>query len=122
MAKDYSVAEHDWHSGDYVDWWIERDAERETIRRQRLRNMLALSPFAPEMPITVLDVGGGYGVLSEEVVRAFPQAGVVLQDYSRPMLDAARLRLGFAADRVRYCEGDLRDVSWAETAGVPFDL
>src|SRR5258708_19296202 len=122
MAKDYSVAEHDWHWGDYVDWWIERDAGRETIRRGRLRNMLARAPFAPEATVAVLDVGGGYGVLTEEVLRAFPHARVTLQDYSQPMLDAARQRLAFAANRVTYCEGDLRDGDWADRVGGPFDL
>jgi trans-aconitate methyltransferase len=121
-SKDFSVAEHDWHSDDYVEWWIERDAGRETTRRQRLRMMLALAPFAPDASVTVLDVGGGYGVLSEEVIRAFPQARVTLQDYSRQMLDAARPRLAFAANRVTFIESDLRDPAWADGANGPFDL
>ena len=65
------------------------------IRRERLRNMPAHAPFAPEATVAVLDVGGGYGVLIEEALRAF-HARVTLQDYSQPMLDAARQRLAFA--------------------------
>lgn len=122
MQRDFSATEHDWHSDTYVDWWIERDAGREAVRRARLRAMLALTPYAPDAAIEVLDIGGGYGVLTEEVLRAFPGSRVTLQDYSAPMLDAARRRLGAAADRVTFLLGDLRERSWREHAGGPFDL
>src|SRR5271157_6208819 len=88
-----SVDHHDWHSRSYVDEWIARDITRDEERRQRLRQMLAAAPFARDGEIAVLDVGGGYGVVSEEVLRAFPRAVVTLQDYSQPMLDRARDRL-----------------------------
>ena len=69
-----SVDHHDWHSASYVDEWIARDVTRDEERRLRLRQMLAAAPYAVEGEITVLDVGGGYGVVSEEVLRAFPRA------------------------------------------------
>jgi len=90
---DFSTTEHDWHSQNYVEWWIARDAGGDAERRQRIREMLAQSGFGPQAAITVLDVGGGYGVVTEEVVTAFPQARACLQDYSEPMLAAARERL-----------------------------
>ena len=118
----HSVVEHDWHSDSYVDWWIGRDAEREAARRERLREMLARVRFAPDAAIAVLDVGGGYGVLTEEVLRAFPRARVTLQDYSQPMLDAARRRLAAAATPVSFVHSDLCDPGWVDRAGGPFDL
>jgi 2-polyprenyl-3-methyl-5-hydroxy-6-metoxy-1,4-benzoquinol methylase len=114
--------EHDWHSPGYVDEWIARDAARNDERRPRLREMLAAAPFTREAPVTVIDVGGGYGVVTEEVLRLFPRARVTLQDYSRPMLDAARGRLAPYRERVRYATGDLCDPSWTEAVGGPFDL
>ena len=117
-----SVDHHDWHSTSYVDGWIARDLTRDEERRLRLRRMLAAAPFAAEAEIAVLDVGGGYGVVTEEVLRAFPRAVVTLQDYSQPMLDQARQRLAAHAERVKYAIGDLREASWTDAAGGPFDL
>jgi len=121
-TENFSVAEHDWHSPDYVEAWIERDAGRDADRRQRLREMLAHAGLAPEAAIAVLDVGGGYGVVTEEVLHAFPKARVTLQDYSEPMLAEARRRLAAAADRVAYVHADLFDPAWTERVGGPFDL
>jgi ubiquinone/menaquinone biosynthesis C-methylase UbiE len=113
---------HDWHSPSYVEEWIARDLTRDAERRTRLREMLGAAPSARAAAIAVLDVGGGYGVVSEEVLGQFPQARVTLQDYSRPMLDAARRRLAQYCDRVGYVLADLRDPAWADAVGGPFDL
>lgn len=117
-----AVDHHDWHSRSYVDEWIARDITRDDERRRRLRQMLAAAPFATDGEITVLDVGGGYGVVSEEVLRIFPRAVVTLQDYSQPMLDRARDRLAAYGGRINYAVGDLRDPGWTEGIGGPFDL
>ena len=118
----FSVMHHDWHSQSYVEEWIARDLQRDEERRTRLRRMLAVAPFAPDAAISVLDVGGGYGAVTEEVLRAFPQARVTLQDYSQPMLDEARRRLARHDAQVGYVQCDLRDPSWTDGIGGPFDL
>jgi trans-aconitate methyltransferase len=79
-TENRSIGEHDWHSSEYVDWWITRDLSRDAERRQRLRDMLAQAGIAADAEIAVLDIGGGYGVVSEEVLAAFPRARVTLQD------------------------------------------
>jgi SAM-dependent methyltransferase len=117
-----TAVRHDWHSRSYVDEWIARDLQRDEERRQRLRQMLAFAGCRADAEIAVLDVGGGYGVVTEEVLRAFPRAVVTLQDYSEPMLARARQRLGQLRRQVRYAAGDLRDPSWIEPVGGPFDL
>ena len=119
---DFSTREHDWHSQNYVEWWIARDSGRDAERRQRLREMLAHAGFAPGAEIAVLDVGGGYGVVTEEVLAAFPQARVSLQDYSEPMLAAARQRLVRHRERLRFVHADLCDPSWTGAVGGAFDL
>jgi SAM-dependent methyltransferase len=117
-----SDAEHDWHSTDYVGWWITRDVSRDAERRERLRAMLAQARFAADAEISVLDIGGGYGVVTEEVLTAFPRARVCLQDYSEPMLAEARRRLAAHGDRVDYALADLTDPGWTGKIGGPFDL
>jgi ubiquinone/menaquinone biosynthesis C-methylase UbiE len=113
---------HDWHSPSYVEEWIARDLSRDAERRMRLREMLGAAPLTPDTQIAVLDVGGGYGVVSEEVLARFPRARVTLQDYSQPMLDAARQRLAQYRDRVGYVLADLRDPNWTAAVDGPFDL
>jgi SAM-dependent methyltransferase len=120
--NDAPVDHHDWHSPNYVDEWIARDLSRDEERRRRLRHMLAAAPSTADAEIRVLDVGGGYGVVTEEVLLAFPRAVVTLQDYSRPMLDRARRRLAAHGERIAYAVGDLRDPAWSVAVGGPFDL
>jgi SAM-dependent methyltransferase len=122
-ASDHiQVDHHDWHSPQYVDEWITRDFTRDEERRLRLRQMLTAAPWQADADIEVLDVGGGYGVVTEEVLRAFPRAVVTLQDYSQPMLDRARERLAADAGRVKYAVGDLRDPAWTDAVDGPFDF
>ena len=121
-TQSFSVMHHDWHSPGYVEEWIARDLQRDEERRGRLKRMLAVAKFSPDAAISVLDVGGGYGVVTEEVLRAFPQARVMLQDYSQPMLDEARRRLAGHKEQVGYVHCDLRDPLWTEWVGGPFDL
>lgn len=116
------VDHHDWHSPGYVHEWIARDLTRDEERRQRLRAMLRAAPVAADAEIAVIDVGGGYGVVSEEVLRHFSRAVVTLQDYSQPMLDEARERLAAFPGRVKYALADLRDPTWPAAVGGPFDL
>jgi len=109
------IGEHDWHSTDYVDWWIARDRSRDAERRKQLREMLAQVKFAVDAEVSVLDVGGGYGVVSEEMLAAFPRARVTLQDYSEPML-------GQHSERTSFVLADLTDPGWTGRVGGPFDL
>src|SRR5947207_9472660 len=113
---------HDWHSVEYVADWIAHDVARDPERRPRLQQMLAAAPCARDGAIEVLDVGGGYGAVTEEVLKAFPKGRVTLQDYSQPMLDAARQRLAGKAAQLRYATADLTDPAWPRAVGGPFDL
>jgi ubiquinone/menaquinone biosynthesis C-methylase UbiE len=121
-TKAFTLVPHDWHSSDYVSEWITRDTTRDRERRPLLQQMLSFAPFPPEAVLEVLDVGAGYGVVSEEVLQAFPAARITLQDYSQPMLDRARQRLADHSGRLRYVLCDLVDPSWPQEVGGPFDL
>jgi ubiquinone/menaquinone biosynthesis C-methylase UbiE len=118
----FRIFPHDWHSTAYVSEWIARDVTRDDERRPEIQRMLAAAPFARDLPICVLDVGAGYGVVTEEVFKAAPNAHVVLQDYSQAMLDRARERLRKRGKHFRFVLCDLTDPSWANKVGGPFDL
>jgi ubiquinone/menaquinone biosynthesis C-methylase UbiE len=121
-TKGFALFPHDWHSTDYVAEWISRDAARDPERRPLLRQMLSIAPFPRDAELEVLDVGAGYGAVSEEALRAFPAARVTLQDYSQPMLDRARERLADRSEQLRYVVCDLTDSLWQQQVGGPFDL
>jgi tRNA (cmo5U34)-methyltransferase len=112
---------HDWHSAEYVDGWISNDVTHDDIRRPKLRSVARALGFAPEDRVRVLDVGGGYGVFSAEILDEWPQAHVVLHDFSIPMTDQAQTRMAAFGDRVTFYQGDLRQPDWAAGAGRPFD-
>jgi ubiquinone/menaquinone biosynthesis C-methylase UbiE len=113
---------HDWHSAAYVDDWISTDATHDDDRRPLIERMLGLAGLSSDAVLNVLDVGGGYGVVSGVVLRALPNASVTLQDYSEAMLAQARGRLAAYAGRVRYELRDFTEPGWAEGLGGPFDL
>jgi trans-aconitate methyltransferase len=113
---------HDWHSEEYVADWIVHDGARDPVRRPRLREMLATAPFAHDARLAVLDVGAGYGAVTEELLQVFPDAQVTLQDYSQPMLAEAHKRLAGKESQLRYVTCDLTDPGWAGQVGGPFDL
>jgi ubiquinone/menaquinone biosynthesis C-methylase UbiE len=121
-TKDFPLFPHDWQSADYVSKWIDHDAARDLERRPLLRQMLSFASFSSDAEPIVLDVGAGYGVVTEEVLRPFPAARITLQDYSQPMLDRARQRLGDRSDRLSFLLCDLTNASWPSQAGGPFDL
>jgi ubiquinone/menaquinone biosynthesis C-methylase UbiE len=121
-AKTFRPFPHDWHSADYVAGWIDHDIARDPERRPLLRKMLLSASFQSDAELDVLDVGAGYGVVTQEVLAAFPEARVTLQDYSPEMLNQARRRLVGHADRLSYVVADLMDPTWPKQAGGPFDL
>jgi tRNA (cmo5U34)-methyltransferase len=112
---------HDWHSADYVDEWIGSDVTRDDERRPILRRVAELLPFERDAEIRVLDIGGGYGMLTREVLEEFPNSRVVLHDFSQPMIDQARERLSGLLDRVEFAQADLRDPAWVDAVDGPFD-
>jgi ubiquinone/menaquinone biosynthesis C-methylase UbiE len=120
--KEFTLFPHDWQSAEYVAEWIRHDAARDPERRPLLQRMLSFAPFPSEAAIEVLDIGGGYGVVSEEVLQAFPAARITLQDYSAPMLDQARQRLAAHSGQLRYVLCDLTDPSWPEWVDRRFHL
>ena len=113
---------HDWHSETYVKDWIDRDMTRDEERRPRIREMIAQASLPRNAALDVLDVGAGYGFVTEEVLRAFPKAHVSLQDYSEKMFAHARERLAKSKAQLRFVLCDLSEPNWAERVGGPFDL
>jgi tRNA (cmo5U34)-methyltransferase len=86
-----------------------------------LQRMVSFIPRDAGAAIRVLDIGGGYGLVSQQVLEAYPQATVVLHDYSEPMFGHSRQRLAWAGDRVSYVKADLFDPAWNQAFDGQFD-
>jgi SAM-dependent methyltransferase len=113
---------HDWHSQACVDQWIKRDESRDDERRPRIRQMIAMAKLPREATLNVLDIGAGYGFVTDEVLHAFPNACVTLQDYSELMLAKARENLTKSAGHLSFVLADLTDPEWSRGVGGPFDM
>jgi 2-polyprenyl-3-methyl-5-hydroxy-6-metoxy-1,4-benzoquinol methylase len=121
-AHGHTHAPHDWHSQTYVDQWIKRDESRDDERRPRIRQMIAMAKLPRDAAIEVLDIGAGYGFVTEEVLHAFPNARVTLQDYSELMLAHAREHLAKSRPQLSFVLADLTEPTWSQRVGGPFDL
>src|SRR5713226_4681135 len=113
------IGDHDWHSSEYVNDWIGRDIQRDDERRPLLQQMLERTELASDAEVHVLDVGAGYGVVSEEVLRRFPHARITLLDFSEPMFEQARRRLARHSAQVTFVMGDLSNAQWTANVGGP---
>ena len=111
---------HDWQSASYVADWIDARREEDGERAERFRFVAKLVPFAASDEIAILDLGGGYGPFCGVMAEAFPRANLTLQDYSEPMLAAARERLAPHAPRVKFATADLMSSAWTAQVSGPF--
>ncbi len=121
MTTDPTGHHHDWQSAAYVDHWIATDATRDEERKGVLRRVAQLIPHDFQASIRVLDVGAGYGALTQQVLDLFPHAEVVLHDYSEAMFAHARRRLAAETRRLSYVISDLHDPSWTQALPGPFE-
>jgi tRNA (cmo5U34)-methyltransferase len=111
---------HDWLSPGYVDRWV-HDWTALPERAEQLRRVAAAIPMGRQEPIRVLDVGGGWGPLAQEVLELRPAAQVSLIDFSPRMLEHARANLAPYGGRVSIASRDLTERSWPRGLVGPFD-
>ena len=111
-----------WRESAFIEEWVGKDDERARDRVQPMRDALATTPYGADDELAALDVGSGYGMFASEVLRAFPNAVVTLQDVSEPMFEIARERFADHASHMRFALCDLGTTAWTSEVGGPFDL
>ena len=99
------------------DRLVQRTLRPGLYRRRELARAVVRSYDNP----TVLDVGCGSGRVGEEALDAGASAYVGL-DFSKPMLELARTRLGRFGERVTLVEGDFLTTPLAGTFDVVLGL
>jgi tRNA (cmo5U34)-methyltransferase len=112
---------HDWASELYVDEWVRRQQAEDPIRAERFQLMCDLFPFAHDAPVTILDVGAGYGPVSAFILDGHPRATCIAQDSSVPMLNRAQTLVARYGGRFKTHCSDLFQTGWLPKQFGPFD-
>jgi cyclopropane fatty-acyl-phospholipid synthase-like methyltransferase len=112
-----------WGDEAKVDYFF-ANADVIVPRRAEQINLLAdLLPQAPEAPLSVLDLGAGFGAVSEQILNRYLRATVTCVDGSAVMVARATERLLKYGERVRILRADLADAAWkAVVKGTVFEV
>jgi ubiquinone/menaquinone biosynthesis C-methylase UbiE len=97
---------HDWHSSDYVSKWAEGQDQKEQDRQEPFRLMAETIPYDKNSRIKILDVGAGYGALTQFLLDRFSNATAVCQDNSREMAGLGLQRMDHLKGRFTYVHCD----------------
>ena len=113
-----------WKSASLTKKYLEGVREGIPLADEQLDVMLRLIEAQEDGLESFLDLGCGDGVLSETILRRYPQAQGTLLDFSEPMLDAARQRLKNHQGRLRFVDADFGDEDWPRNLDkvAPFDF
>lgn len=80
--------------------------------------LLNLIPFDTDANLSVLDLGAGTGILSELILKSFPQSRVTAFDLSERMLELVSRKLSGFKDRLEIKLGDFS----TDNLGSDYDL
>jgi len=119
------MAGHDtlcgWGERGKVAWFVE-NADIVIPRRRDQLGMLADLILSPrDARIAVLDLGAGFGAVTEEILRRFVNASLTCVDGSAEMVSIARERLAKYGARVRLCHADLAEAEWRHVVVGSFE-
>jgi len=112
---------HDWDSVKYVHQWAERQDSREAHRLEAFSIIAATLSFDNDAKVTILDLGAGYGALSDFLLGRFPKSKAVCHDGSAEMLKLGRQRMVKLKGRVKFVQCDLTKSGWSKNFQGPFD-
>jgi tRNA (cmo5U34)-methyltransferase len=112
---------HDWSSRDYVSRWAKRQDDREADRQEVFRLMAKVLPCEKDAPIRILDIGAGYGALTQFLLSYFSNATAICHDGSAEMAKLGRKRMARLKKRVKYVLCDFSKPGWSEKITGPFE-
>ena len=112
---------HDWASSDYVAKWAEGQDPKEKDRQEPFRVMAKTIPYDKKLPIKILDVGAGYGALTQFLLGQFPNATAVCQDGSEEMAKLGQERMKQLKGRFDYVLCDFSEPGWSQKLTGPFE-
>ena len=112
---------HDWHSTKYVSDWAKGQDQKEKHRQEPFRVLAELIPYDKKLPIRILDVGAGYGALTQFLLSYFPNATAICQDGSKEMAKLGQKRMKQVEGRFEYILSDFSRPGWTQEIAGPFE-
>ena len=112
---------HDWDSAEYVSKWASKQDPKEVEREEQFRLLANSIPYDKKLPIRILDVGAGYGALTQFLLSDFPNATAVCQDGSEKMAQLGQERMEHLKGRVDYVLCDFSRAGWSKKITGPFE-
>jgi SAM-dependent methyltransferase len=112
---------HDWSSKEYVRDWATRQDHYEVERRPQFQMIADTIPFSRDAAIQILDVGAGYGALTQFLLEQFPNAAALCQDGSEEMAKLGRQRMAKWKGRFDYVIADFSKRGWSRPIHRTFD-
>ncbi len=109
-----------WGDQDKVDYFVQRSAFLIPKRLEQLSTLLDLFPWSADEPIRVLDLGAGYGAVTETILSRYPHATVTWVDGSTAMHEHAEPRLNKHGSHVELFLRDLAEPTWHVDLPGPF--
>jgi ubiquinone/menaquinone biosynthesis C-methylase UbiE len=112
---------HDWDSPKYVSDWAYGQDQKEKARQEPFRVLAQTIPYDKKLSIRILDVGAGYGALTQFLLRHFSNAIAVCQDGSEEMAKLGRERMQHFKGRFDYVLCDFSQPGWTQKLTGPFE-
>ena len=112
---------HDWSSKEYVHDWAIRQDRYEDERQPQFQMIADAIPFTREAAIQILDLGAGYGALTQFLLAQFPKATALCQDGSEQMVELGRRRMAKWKGRFDYVIADFSKAGWSRAIPGSFD-
>ena len=112
---------HDWDSPKYVSNWAAGQDQKEEDRQEPFRVLAETIPYDKNLPIRILDVGAGYGALTQFLLSRFPNATAVCQDGSQEMARLGQERMKHLKGRFEYVFCDFSEPDWTRKLTGPFE-
>jgi tRNA1(Val) A37 N6-methylase TrmN6 len=101
-----------WGEEARVKYYVETVAVSVPKRDEQLAFLLELFPWPTDAHLHVLDIGAGFGAITQEVLIRYPRSSVTCVDGSGEMMKLARERLAKYGERVSFHQADLAYRSW----------
>ncbi len=112
---------HDWDSAEYVSNWAKGQDPKEKDRDAAFTLLADTIPFSKQLPIRILDLGAGYGALTQFLLNRFPKATAVCQDGSKEMATLGAERMRNLSGRFEYVLCDFARAGWSEKLKGSFE-
>ncbi len=113
--------DHDWASTEYVSGWADGQDKKEHDRAEAFNLLADTIPFDKGIPMKILDVGAGYGALTQSLLEKFPNATVLCQDGSQEMIRLGHERMASYDGRFAYAQCDFSKSGWSQGIAGPFE-